>query len=842
MHPRLASRRPPTSRPAVEALEARCLLASGPALVAAPAPAAIVSELTEPLHIDFDWRVPDRFGVDNGFVAANGVFEPKNGLVDLPNTWAYANPSAFSVTLTGTASAPIASATWQLGGTDLPTWAPRSLSAAVSGSTFAASVYLPEGSYPMTLTVRTIDGRTAAVQRTVVVKDYLIVSIGDSYASGEGNPEVNRATHGGVAQWADDGLGSAPGSSFLADRSTKAATAQAALALEQADPHTSVTFIFLATSGATIRDGLLGPGQQLDRLASIVGTRRIDALFVSGGGNDLGFSHVIHDLISPLGESIPQLQSELMTNLAALPGLYARLDSAIRSRFQVSNVYLTEYPDGTYDGNGATPGAILGDVVPLLSVDRGEILWARQNLIQPLQAAERAAASALGWTYVGDISSAFRTHGYAADDPYAPTVDPNRARWIRTATESVNMQGPDSTQDTQGTMHPNELGQAAIRRILLGDLAVLNSPFGFASAADGREHVVTQDPDGHLCDRSYDGAWHKVDLTLMTASSRPAGRPAGYTTADGVAHVVYRDIYGQIIELTFNGSWSRSNLTTLTGAPAAASDPTAFLWTADGSSHVDYRDVHGNVVQLFRYGNSWYVASLMAAAAPAVSTATASPTAAPAIGQPTGFGNAWDGSQHVDYRAADGRLIDLRYQGGWVWRDLNQLTGAPRAASDPTAYVWDADGTQHLVYRDESGNIQELYFAGGRWNWNNLTVAAGAAKAVGDPAGYVWGGTQHVVYRDVNGNIQELYLTGGGWRSNNLTSATGPRMPPATRRATAGAAPNTLSTATSTATSRSCTTRGPAGAATTSPPRPMRPSSRSSASWAARRYRSRRRR
>ena len=80
--------------------------------------------------------------------------------------------------------------------------------------------------------------------------------------------------------------------------------------LEAMDPHTSVTFVSLAATGATIShlidtphkdaadeyDVILLP--QLKDLWSIVGDREIDALTIAIGGNDIGFSEIIEKLVT----------------------------------------------------------------------------------------------------------------------------------------------------------------------------------------------------------------------------------------------------------------------------------------------------------------------------------------------------------------------------------------------------------------------------------------------------------------------------------------------------------------------------------------------------------------
>jgi hypothetical protein len=89
-------------------------------------------------------------------------------------------------------------------------------------------------------------------------------------------------------------------------RSASAGQVQAAKRLEDSDPHTSVSFIHLACSGAKIWKGLLGSYEgieqvapepdlepQVDAAAELVSGREVDALVVSIGGNDVKFADVI---------------------------------------------------------------------------------------------------------------------------------------------------------------------------------------------------------------------------------------------------------------------------------------------------------------------------------------------------------------------------------------------------------------------------------------------------------------------------------------------------------------------------------------------------------------------
>jgi hypothetical protein len=97
----------------------------------------------------------------------------------------------------------------------------------------------------------------------------------------------------------------APNSYSQCHQSMLSGQAQAALRLERDDPKTSVTFIHLACTGATIDKGVLGEywgvsfnqpagasarRGQLDMAAALTPGREVDALVTSVGGNDVGFA------------------------------------------------------------------------------------------------------------------------------------------------------------------------------------------------------------------------------------------------------------------------------------------------------------------------------------------------------------------------------------------------------------------------------------------------------------------------------------------------------------------------------------------------------------------------
>ena len=479
-------------------------------------PDTVVSRTQE---ATFVWSMTPRFGLD-----ANG-----DGRLDIPNTFEYVhnlepgscsagcdgpNPE-FRIELDASGSvvggAGIEEYVWDIRGEGLAS--PVELRSAGP----RAEVSLTEGAFEITLTV-IAEGFETSARESIEVDDIVIVSLGDSYASGEGNPEVG----GDPATWADDGSSDAGTIQSLhhdgAHRSGLAGPAQAALEIERADPHTSVTFVFLAASGATIHDGMTGPLEnvavgpggtirlqpQLEEAAEILGcdsdgtcNRDVDIMTLSIGGNDIGHAFTMGSLIALdgallLGPVYDSLLESILVNaevqLESLPELFDELDRGI-DVFDAKRVFITGYPSPTrtVGGDGfRLCEEIAGDLAFTLEVDEVESEQAETRVLVPLNEKIEEAATTHGWTYVGSHVEEFQGHGYCGTAPYEASlypgnpfpdlpqpVDDPAVRWFRQAEESIAIQGAPSglfrpeQMATRGTLHPNELGHQAYKRALL---------------------------------------------------------------------------------------------------------------------------------------------------------------------------------------------------------------------------------------------------------------------------------------------------------------------------------------------------------------------------------------
>lgn len=100
---------------------------------------------------------------------------------------------------------------------------------------------------------------------------------------------------------------------LVSHRSSFTHASQFAIELEAASDKSSVTFINLAQTGATVKTGMLEPysgatneiddykmqmDPQIDQLRALVNGRSIDDLYLSIGGNDVGFAYLITALMA----------------------------------------------------------------------------------------------------------------------------------------------------------------------------------------------------------------------------------------------------------------------------------------------------------------------------------------------------------------------------------------------------------------------------------------------------------------------------------------------------------------------------------------------------------------
>lgn len=307
----------------------------------------------------------------------------------------------------------------------------------------------------------------------VVADDVLIVGLGDSNGSGEGNPP------------------------FQVERCARGVTSyqyQVAEFIEHQDDHSSVTFVFAACSGASIAHLTRIPYRgtvaneraplppQLDQVAAAIAgqqgvpgqsaaSREVDAALVSIGVNDLSFGPVLQTCVTfgladLAGNALSQggvrltncadarirsrfdsrngvyefdfprlpgtsLRSVVAGFQAALPDRYRELGAALRRSptaagvgglgvRKMNRVFFTQYPDFSGNDSGAVCDTLASASVPKWRPETWQ--WLRDQSAE-LNANVRRGASGIGASTVVIPAELWATHGYcAADSWFVPVL------------------------------------------------------------------------------------------------------------------------------------------------------------------------------------------------------------------------------------------------------------------------------------------------------------------------------------------------------------------------------------------------------------------------------------
>lgn len=377
---------------------------------AAPSPSAVGSWSMVPQSKDVDGN--GTIDGDGGFPrtgamsrepaprytgAGNRIAQDHERLINGTLSW-YLSPKGFPVELDACRSTG-AEYRWRItrDGRAVKTTAWRSL----TSQRCREEVRLPEAAYGLELQVRS-GGRTDRASLRAEVRNILIVAMGDSYASGEGNPR-------NVQAWLDEGPPFRPyWDDDPCNRSVLGAPSRAALALEESSPRTSVTLVNVTCSGATVARGILGPqtanGQstsQIEQATAIITGHEADVVLLSIGGNDVGFTSVLQacalsnncPLTKPpsgvLG-AYPTVQSGVQARTGQLPADFDRIAACLGTESctlkdgrvvaglptaEDFRVLPTLYPDITRAADGQP--------CSYLTLTPSDFAWARSTMLLP---------------------------------------------------------------------------------------------------------------------------------------------------------------------------------------------------------------------------------------------------------------------------------------------------------------------------------------------------------------------------------------------------------------------------------------------------------------------------
>jgi hypothetical protein len=295
-------------------------------------------------------------------------------------------------------------------------------------------------------------------------QNLVIVSIGDSLAAGEGNPDVpfNGTSTGWLSASCHKSVHN--GRRIASDRINNMSGV-------------STQFFDFSCSGAGISEGLLGTQttdqpnvnnftitpkitqvEEFQNDPNRLNHRPIDILMIAIGANDAHFAQVATTCLTTVGTctSNPVITDAENIINTQLGGLYDSLMKSIHDNLNVKRVYITEYPGELSSAPGDFCGSAdngFGDAL-MVAGSAAENASLLQNFIAPLNGQIAAAVNRaqikfpnIEWRRVSGPQNSFTTHGYCT---------PSERRYVNTLSDSLVRQG-----DKNGTMHPNIAGHQA---------------------------------------------------------------------------------------------------------------------------------------------------------------------------------------------------------------------------------------------------------------------------------------------------------------------------------------------------------------------------------------------
>jgi len=290
----------------------------------------------------------------------------------------------------------------------------------------------------------------------------------------------------------------------LAHRSYRSGHSLAARQLERQDAFSAdrITFLTFARSGSDIPNGLLGGRTfdpdllsteegisasdvpilteidtwtnkrgQVNEAQETIGDRPIDALIVTIGINDLGFSSVVSKtILKASGQKRKDRIAGVRRRINEdLPAEFDLLKAAIDTKLNPKKVFITEYPVNVFKdiADGKKPCGVLQTTIPvpispafpggllLVGLDLDKTEAHELGVVgDELNAKIREKANEFGWIMIDGIKDGFEGHGYCSGSSFFVFAE-----------ESCRDQG-----DFDGMLHPNKKGHSITRDCIVNTL------------------------------------------------------------------------------------------------------------------------------------------------------------------------------------------------------------------------------------------------------------------------------------------------------------------------------------------------------------------------------------
>ncbi|VDN54780.1 unnamed protein product [Dracunculus medinensis] len=240
--------------------------------------------------------------------------------------------------------------------------------------------------------------------RTVIsVRDYWIASIGDSFASGEGNPDIPAGLMNMVpAKWISD----------QCHRSSRSWAFKVFEKILNETHDDAIHFTYIPCTGASVDNGILISAKgdsQMDTVLRISKLRGSgpDLLLMSVGGNDIGYSEILSSLI--WGKTTTLFETIDMRFFYA-SYQFDRLALTLK-KIKPSQIVIPHYFDLTRNERGI----IDADCAEMRQIRTENLILAEKKILQRINKLISKKAQLYCWTVVDEVAELFRSRGSVRD-------------------------------------------------------------------------------------------------------------------------------------------------------------------------------------------------------------------------------------------------------------------------------------------------------------------------------------------------------------------------------------------------------------------------------------------
>ncbi|VDM98696.1 unnamed protein product [Thelazia callipaeda] len=297
-----------------------------------------------------------------------------------------------------------------------------------------------QSNYNVEVWVKLVNEKILHGETYIQIRDRWIAAIGDSFSSGEGNPDIPaNLVENAMAKW-------------LSDRCHRSSRSWAYKVYKKVKStisrQTAVHFTYLSCTGASVDNGILvaynGTSQIniLEQISQIRGSGP-DLLMMSVGGNDIGYSEILSTLI--LG-STTLLFSTIDMRFFYTSHQLDRVGNTIQ-KLKPDQVIVPHYFDLTRNERGL----IDANCTDMRQISTENLVLAEKKILRRINDLISKKSHQYGWLAVDGIAELFRSRGCCSSKSL-----------IRSIRDSIRLQG-----NSFGAFHPTEEAHQQIADLII---------------------------------------------------------------------------------------------------------------------------------------------------------------------------------------------------------------------------------------------------------------------------------------------------------------------------------------------------------------------------------------